>query len=137
MECRWRGLRSRLADTIQRSIAIDPDAVRASAGMALSNATGLTSTGADDGETTAIIMSLRQKLKAQTDEVVAMQSKLSAMVNEHKQEVRSASHMLFRTVWLINLGRKRRLLARSNHYPNKLRPSPLPFRPLTRARPTM
>lgn len=101
MECRWRGLRSRLADTIQRSIAIDPDAVRASAGMALSNATGLTSTGADDGETTAIIMSLRQKLKAQTDEVVAMQSKLSAMVNEHKQEVRSASHMLFRTVWLI------------------------------------
>ena len=42
---------------------------------------------ADDGETTAIIMSLRQKLKAQTEEVMSLQSKLSSLVNEHKAEV--------------------------------------------------
>jgi predicted RNase H-like nuclease (RuvC/YqgF family) len=41
---------------------------------------------ADDGETAAIIMSLRQKLKAQTDEVVTLQSKLSSIAKEHKSE---------------------------------------------------
>jgi hypothetical protein len=41
----------------------------------------------DDGETAAIIMSLRQKLKAQTDEVVKLQSKLASLTAEHKQEV--------------------------------------------------
>ena len=67
--------------TIQRSIAIDPDAVRGS------------TSSADDGETAAIIMSLRQKLKAQTDEVMQLQSKLAALANEHKQEVsEAASH---------------------------------------------
>ncbi|WVQ99647.1 hypothetical protein IAU59_006786 [Kwoniella sp. CBS 9459] len=60
--------------TIQRSIAIDPDAVRGSAPVA------------DDGETTAIIMSLRHKLKVQTDEVVQLQSKLEALTKENKQE---------------------------------------------------
>ncbi|WVR06834.1 hypothetical protein IAU60_003870 [Kwoniella sp. DSM 27419] len=59
--------------TIQRSIAIDPDAVRGSGPV-------------DDGETAAIIMTLRQKLKAQTDEVVQLQSKLEAMTKENKQE---------------------------------------------------
>ncbi|ORY26157.1 p115 like vesicle tethering protein [Naematelia encephala] len=59
--------------TIQRSIAVDPDAVRGSAAP-------------DDGETAAIIMSLRQKLKVQTEEVVQLQSKLSLLVNEHKAE---------------------------------------------------
>ncbi|WWC69929.1 uncharacterized protein I206_103873 [Kwoniella pini CBS 10737] len=59
--------------TIQRSIAIDPDAVRGSGPV-------------DDGETAAIIMSLRQKLKAQTDEVVQLQSKLEALTKENKQE---------------------------------------------------
>lgn len=80
------------ADTIQRSIAIDPDAVRGPAcecshqihrhpaiGYGLTTAT-------DDGETAAIIMSLRQKLKAQTDEVVALQTKLSSISTEHKAE---------------------------------------------------
>lgn len=46
---------------------------------------------ADDGETAMIIMSLRQKLKAQTDEVVQLQSKLSSLVNEHKSEVSAQS----------------------------------------------
>ncbi|WRT66630.1 uncharacterized protein IL334_003589 [Kwoniella shivajii] len=59
--------------TIQRSIAIDPDAVRGSG-------------PSDDGETAAIIMSLRQKLKAQTDEVVQLQSKLEALTKESRQE---------------------------------------------------
>ncbi|WVQ81779.1 hypothetical protein IAT38_003904 [Cryptococcus sp. DSM 104549] len=59
--------------TIQRSIAIDPDAVRGSG-------------PSDDGETAAIIMSLRQKLKAQTDEVVQLQSKLEVLTKENKQE---------------------------------------------------
>jgi len=45
-------------------------------------------TASDAGETAAIIMSLRQKLKAQTEEVMQLQSKLSALVNEHRQEVR-------------------------------------------------
>ncbi|OCF39785.1 hypothetical protein I317_06394 [Kwoniella heveanensis CBS 569] len=60
--------------TIQRSIAIDPDAVRGSGPVA------------DDGETTAIIMSLRHKLKVQTEEVVQLQSKLEALTKENKQE---------------------------------------------------
>jgi hypothetical protein len=46
---------------------------------------------ADDGETAMIIMSLRQKLKAQTDEVVQLLSKLSSLVNEHKSEVSAQS----------------------------------------------
>jgi hypothetical protein len=61
-------------DTIQRSIAVDPDAVRSS-------------TNADDGETAAIIMQLRQKLKAQTDEVTALQSKLGSVHAEYQKEV--------------------------------------------------
>ncbi|ORX35648.1 p115 like vesicle tethering protein [Kockovaella imperatae] len=60
--------------TIQRSIAIDPDAVRGP------------TTASDDGETAAIIMTLRQKLKAQTDEVVQLQAKLAALANEHRKE---------------------------------------------------
>ncbi|KAK4685985.1 intracellular protein transport protein USO1, partial [Tremellales sp. Uapishka_1] len=59
--------------TIQRSIAIDPDAVR-----------GAPST--DDGETAAIIMNLRQKLKSQTEEVMNLQQKLTSLVNEHKED---------------------------------------------------
>ncbi|KAK8864634.1 hypothetical protein IAR55_001884 [Kwoniella newhampshirensis] len=59
--------------TIQRSIAVDPDAVRGSGPV-------------DDGESTAIIMSLRQKLKAQTEEVVQLQTKLEALVKENKSE---------------------------------------------------
>ncbi|CAD6572881.1 MAG: hypothetical protein TREMPRED_000676, partial [Tremellales sp. Tagirdzhanova-0007] len=59
--------------TIQRSIAIDPDAVRGSA-------------VSDDGEMAAIIMSLRQKLKAQTDQVISLQAKLTALGNEQRQE---------------------------------------------------
>ncbi|WWC94540.1 hypothetical protein V866_001386 [Kwoniella sp. B9012] len=65
--------------TIQRSIAIDPDAVRGSGPV-------------DDGETAAIIMSLRQKLKAQTDEVVQLQSKLEALTKESKQEKDTLVH---------------------------------------------
>jgi hypothetical protein len=48
----------------------------------------------DDGETAAIIMSLRQKLKAQTEEVVSLQSKLSSLTSEHKSEVRRRSLLL-------------------------------------------
>lgn len=63
-----------LVDTIQRSIAVDPDAVRST-------------TSADDGETAAIIMQLRQKLKAQTEEVTQLQSKLGNAHSEHQKEV--------------------------------------------------
>jgi len=63
-----------MSDTIQRSIAVDPDAVRSS-------------TNADDGETAAIIMQLRQKLKAQTEEVTALQSKLGSVHAEYQKEV--------------------------------------------------
>lgn len=63
-----------MIDTIQRSIAVDPDAVRSSS-------------NADDGETAAIIMQLRQKLKAQTDEVTALQSKLGSVHAEYQKEV--------------------------------------------------
>ncbi|WWD17057.1 hypothetical protein CI109_101494 [Kwoniella shandongensis] len=59
--------------TIQRSIAIDPDAVRGSGPV-------------DDGESAAIIMSLRQKLKSQTEEVVHLQTKLEALTKENKSE---------------------------------------------------
>ncbi|ODO08414.1 hypothetical protein L198_00144 [Cryptococcus wingfieldii CBS 7118] len=57
--------------TIQRSIAIDPDAVRGS-------------NTPDDTETTAIILSLRSKLKTQTDEVASLTSKLDSIHAEHK-----------------------------------------------------
>ncbi|WVQ77812.1 hypothetical protein IAR50_007502 [Cryptococcus sp. DSM 104548] len=57
--------------TIQRSIAIDPDAVRGS-------------NTPDDTETTAIILSLRSKLKTQTDEVSSLTSKLDSIHSEHK-----------------------------------------------------
>ncbi|GMK57887.1 hypothetical protein CspeluHIS016_0407210 [Cutaneotrichosporon spelunceum] len=59
--------------TIQRSIAVDPDAVGSR-------------TSAEDSETAAIIMSLRQKLKAQTDEAVKLQSQLSHKASEHSME---------------------------------------------------
>ncbi|KAL7422028.1 Vesicle-mediated ER to Golgi transport protein [Cryptotrichosporon argae] len=59
--------------TIQRSIAVDPDAVRAASTR-------------DDSETAAIIMGLRQKLKAQTDEVVGLQNQLSGLQAEHAKE---------------------------------------------------
>lgn len=65
-----------ITDTIQRSIAVDPDAVRSS-------------TSADDGETAAIIMQLRQKLKVQTEEVTALQSKLGSVHAEYQKEVSS------------------------------------------------
>lgn len=42
---------------------------------------------ADDGETASIIMSLRQKLKVQTDEVMQLQSKLTKASEEGKTEV--------------------------------------------------
>ena len=67
-----------MSDTIQRSIAVDPDAVRSS-------------TNADDGETAAIIMQLRQKLKAQTEEVTALQSKLGSVHAEYQKEVSPAT----------------------------------------------
>lgn len=57
--------------------------------------------GADDGESAAMIMSLRQKLKAQTDEVVQLQTKLSSLVNEHKQEVRISS--AYTRLWMLML----------------------------------
>ena len=63
-----------MIDTIQRSIAVDPDAVRSS-------------NNSDDGETAAIIMQLRQKLKAQTEEVTALQSKLGSVHAEYQKEV--------------------------------------------------
>ena len=63
-----------MTDTIQRSIAVDPDAVRSS-------------NNSDDGETAAIIMQLRQKLKAQTEEVTALQSKLGSVHAEYQKEV--------------------------------------------------
>lgn len=44
-------------------------------------------TNADDGETAAIIMQLRQKLKAQTDEITALQSKLTNVHSDHQKEV--------------------------------------------------
>ncbi|EIW65889.1 hypothetical protein TREMEDRAFT_45944 [Tremella mesenterica DSM 1558] len=59
--------------TIQRAIAVDPDAVRGAG-------------SSDDSETAAIIMSLRQKLKAQIDEVMGLQSKLAHQASEHKNE---------------------------------------------------
>jgi hypothetical protein len=49
--------------------------------------------GADDGETAAIIMSLRQKLKAQTDEVASLNAKLSSLNKENDEEV--SSHLAF------------------------------------------
>jgi hypothetical protein len=61
-------------DTIQRSIAVDPDAVGSR-------------TSADDSETAGIIMSLRQKLKAQTDEVLKLQSQLSHKASDYSKEV--------------------------------------------------
>jgi hypothetical protein len=68
------------SDTIQRSIAVDPDAVRSS-------------TNVDDGETAAIIMQLRQKLKAQTDEITALQSKLGSLHADHEKEVSCAAQL--------------------------------------------
>lgn len=52
-------------------------------------------TGADDGETAAIIMSLRQKLKAQTDEVASLNAKLSSLNKENEEEVRCLHKQLF------------------------------------------
>lgn len=49
-------------------------------------------TNADDGETAAIIMQLRQKLKAQTDEITSLQSKLTNVHSDHQKEV---SHLTF------------------------------------------
>ena len=68
------GISADRVDTIQRSIAVDPDAVRST-------------TSSDDGETAAIIMQLRQKLKSQTEEVTQLQSKLSNVHSEHQKEV--------------------------------------------------
>jgi hypothetical protein len=66
---------------------------------------------ADDGETAMIIMSLRQKLKAQTEEVVQLQSKLSSLVNEHKSEVSVQSKgprldRLPSVWWMLTMRRK-------------------------------
>jgi hypothetical protein len=66
---------------------------------------------ADDGETAMIIMSLRQKLKAQTEEVVQLQSKLSSLVNEHKSEVsvqskRPRLDRLPSVSWMLTMRRK-------------------------------
>ncbi|WVN87663.1 uncharacterized protein L203_102849 [Cryptococcus depauperatus CBS 7841] len=60
--------------TIQRAIAIDPDAVRP------------TTTTSDHSETTSIILTLRSKLKAQTDEVIQLQTKLEVVNKESKAE---------------------------------------------------
>lgn len=59
--------------TIQRSIAIDPDAPR-------------NAPPADDTETAAIIMSLRSKLKTQTDEVTNLTNKIESLQKEAKGE---------------------------------------------------
>ncbi|KIR59331.1 hypothetical protein I314_04848 [Cryptococcus bacillisporus CA1873] len=59
--------------TIQRSIAIDPDVPR-------------NAPPADDAETAAIIMSLRSKLKTQTDEVTNLTNKIESLQKEAKSE---------------------------------------------------
>lgn len=59
--------------TVQRSIAVDPDVVRQA------NAT-------DDGSTAEIIMNLRQKLKASTEEVVSLQTQMTNLRSEHTKE---------------------------------------------------
>ncbi|KAL1411603.1 Vesicle-mediated ER to Golgi transport protein [Vanrija albida] len=58
--------------TIQRSIAVDPDAVRGAV--------------VDDSEQAEIIMSLRSKLKAQTEEVVNLQKQLSSSQEKQAKE---------------------------------------------------
>lgn len=79
---------SRLAqlttDTIQRSIAIEPDAVRGSGREWHLDHADL---AIDDGETASIIMSLRAKLKAESEKVMQLQAKLSKLELEHHKEV--------------------------------------------------
>jgi intracellular protein transport protein USO1 len=63
----------RPSDTIQRSIAIEPDAVRG--------------TLADDSEAARVIASLRDKLKAQSTDIENLHAKLLGAAKEHDAEV--------------------------------------------------
>lgn len=59
--------------TVQRSIAVDPDVVRQT-------------NASDDGSSAEIIMNLRQKLKASSEEVVHLQTQISTQRAEHSKE---------------------------------------------------
>jgi hypothetical protein len=74
----------RPSDTIQRSIAIEPDAVRG--------------TLADDSEAARVIASLRDKLKAQSTDIENLHAKLLGAAKEHDAEV-SFRYLSF-TRWL-------------------------------------
>ena len=76
-----------MTDTIQRSIAIEPDAVRGTGRKWIKLDELMVAV--DDGETASIIMSLRAKLKTQTEEVMQLQAKLSKIELDHHKEVSS------------------------------------------------